>query len=509
MLKRTISLTVCCFLLGGCATSLDQNMGKIGGTALGAAGGAALGNKMGGNKGAVIGGVLGGLLGYTIGDAIDKRREELKKIAEQEQMEIYFSDIKSSEVVYNETNNPTLSSSKDTLATKQQQEEEQKKVGDKVIITETNQFAKGSSDLTSKARESFTKISKIYSQSNKKILIIGHTDDSGSSSLNQKLSEERAKTLGKVFAENGVKQENIYFLGAGEMQPIADNNIAEGASKNRRVEIIELSNEQEIALYSNLRKTNPSFFKPVEIKQKSKEKVDIVASTLKNTPTETTKKTESISAPQETQQPQETPSVNLKFVDFGGTKSNNKNLFSLDKLGEVATKESFIGIGTKAKADTPSNLYGNCATDKPRVYGETKSLASGEKIDHKTFEYKNGLNQSSWTTSINKHLVGLAPVGVVRDGSKPVSSPKIYIYENYIQNSNAKPNETLSTTINAYQGNKGLLYRVFISDDDSSLKCMDIIFDEKNVNASTGKMYYATKNGMYEKEFTMQEVGRN
>ena len=103
----------------------------------------------------------------------------------------------------------------------------------------------------------------------------------------------------------------------------------------------------------------------------------------------------------------------------------------------------------------------------------------------------------------------MAPVGVIRDGSKPVSSPKIYIYENYVQNSNAKPNETLSTSINAYQGSKGLLYRVFINDEDSSLKCMDIIFDEKNVNASTGKMYYVTKNGMFEKEFAMQEVGRN
>lgn len=502
MLKRTISLTVCCFLLGGCATSFDQNMGKIGGTALGAAGGAALGNKMGGNKGAVIGGIVGGLLGYAIGDAIDKRREELKKIAEQEQMEMYFSDIKSNEVVYNETNEPDLSSSKNTLSVKKQ-EEEQKKVGDKVIITETNQFDKGSSDLTSKAKESFTKIARTYSQANKKILIIGHTDDSGSSTLNQKLSEERAKTLGKVFAENGVKQENIYFLGAGEMQPIANNNSTEGASKNRRVEIVELSNEQEIALYSNLRKADPSLFRPVEIKQKPKEKVEVVVSTTKNPPTEVTKRIEPIS------EPKETLSTNIKFVDFGGTKSNNKNLFSLNKFGEVVTKESFIGIGTKAKADTPSNIYGNCTTDKPRVYGETKSLASGQKIDHKTSEYKNGLNQSSWTTSINKHLVGLAPVGVVRDGSKPVSSPKIYIYENYVQNSNAKPNETLSTTINAYQGSNGLLYRVFISDENSSLKCMDIIFDEKNVNASTGKMYYATKNGMYEKEFTMQEIGRN
>ncbi len=505
MLKKTLSLTVCCFLLGGCASSFDQNMGKIGGTAIGTAGGAALGNKMGGNKGALIGGIVGGLIGYTIGDAIDKRREELKKIAQQEQMEIYFSDIKSNEIVYNETNDPIPPSVKAILSTKNQKEEEQKKVGDKVVITESNQFNKGSSEITPKARESFTKIAKTYGQTSKKILIIGHTDDSGSSSLNQKLSEERAKNLGKIFAENGVKQDNIYFLGAGEMQPIADNNAEEGASKNRRVEIIELSNEQEITLYSNLRKTNPSYFRPVEIKQKSKEDVAIVTSTAKKQP-EIASKAEPTNKPIEQK---ETPASNIKYVDFAGTKSSNKNLFSLDKFGEVVAQESFIGIGTKAKADMPTNLYGNCTTDKPRVYGETKSLSSGEKIDHKTYEYKNGLNQSSWTASVNKHLIGLAPVGVVRDGAKAVSSPKVYVYENYIQGSNAKPNETLSTTVNAYQGTKGLLYRVFVTDESSSLKCMDIIFDEKNVNSSIGKMYYVTNNGMYEKDFTVQEVGRN
>lgn len=483
MFKKTLSLSVCCFLLSGCASNVGQNIGKIGGTTIGATGGALLGNKIAGRNGAIIGGLIGGLVGYAIGDSIDKRREELKRIAEQEKMEIYFSDITSDDI------NDKQSSHKTSNSSMNKQDNTSQREGDRVIITETNQFDKGSSELTPKAQESFSKIAKTYSNIDKKILIIGHTDDSGSSLSNQKLSEERAKRLGNIFAENGVKQENIYFLGSGETQPVADNNTKDGAAKNRRVEIVTLASEKEIASYANLRKTNPSFFKPVETKTTS------IRSTQKQNTTLQEQSTQNFVS-------------NKNFIDFGGTKNKSDNLYNLDKFGEVLVKNSFIGIGTKAKADESMNIYGNCTIDKPRVYGETKSLKSGEKIEYKTHEYKNGLNQSSWTTLANKHLIGLAPIGVLKDGSKPVSSPKIYIYKNYIQNSHAKPDKTLATTINTYQGTRGLLYRVFIH-DDASLKCMDIIFDENNINKSTGRLYYTTNYGTYQKDLSMQEVGRN
>lgn len=48
-----------------------------------------------------------------------------------------------------------------------------------------------------------------------KILIVGHSDDSGNSKINQTLSEQRAKTVGKIFAKNGTNIKNIYYWGAG------------------------------------------------------------------------------------------------------------------------------------------------------------------------------------------------------------------------------------------------------------------------------------------------------
>lgn len=493
MMKKNLSIVVCCLLLSGCATSLDQNAGKVGGTAVGAGLGAVIGKQVAGDKGMYIGAALGGLLGYAIGDSIDKRREELRKIAEKEQMEMTFADIQTSDLVIA----TDMQKSSSTQA-------QDKKVGDQVIITEQNQFDKGSSELTSKAKESFAKVATTYKQAEKKILIIGHTDDSGNSALNQKLSEERARNLGKLFSENGVKKENIYFLGAGETLPIANNNSPEGATKNRRVEIVELNSEEEIGIYASMKTSNPKFFRPVQTEKiVSAKPVEMKIASSKSSALASKK--EELKSSEKT-----TPPIVVKnFVDFGGTKSKNSSIANASNFGELIQKESFIGIGTKAKADDAQiNIYGNCTLDKPRVGGETKSLASGEKIAYKTSEYKRGLNETSWTTMLNGHLVGVTPIGVLRSGSKAVSSPNILVYKNYAQGSNTEPHETLATTVNTYQGSNGLLYRVFANNHDS-IKCMDIVFNEKNVNQSIGKVYYVAQDGVYEKEFSIKEVGRN
>lgn len=500
-MKKHLSVIVCCFLLGGCATSLDQNAGKIGGTAAGVGLGAVIGKQVAGEKGMYIGAALGGLIGYAIGDSIDKRRDELRKIAEKEQMEMTFADIQTSDLVI-ATDMPKNNIDTQKNSSTQAQD---KKIGDQVIITEQNQFDKGSSELTPKAKESFSKVATTYKQAEKKILIIGHTDDSGNSALNQKLSEERARNLGKLFSENGVKKENIYFLGAGETLPIANNNSPEGATKNRRVEIVELNSEEEIGIYASMKKSNPKFFRPVQPEKIASAKpVEIKPEPSKSAPSVVSKKEDSkISEKQ-------TPVVSVKnFIDFGGTKSSNSSIANATNFGELVQKESFIGIGTKAKADDAQmNIYGNCTLDKPRVGGETKSLASGEKITYKTSEYKRGLNETSWTTMLNGHLVGVSPIGVLRSGSKAVSSPNVLIYKNYMQGSNVEPNETLTTTVNTYQGSSGLLYRVFVANHDS-IKCMDVVFNEKNVNQSMGKVYYVAQDGLYEKEFAIKEIGRN
>lgn len=70
-----------------------------------------------------------------------------------------------------------------------------------------------------------------------RIRIIGHTDNIGRESANQKLSEGRAEAVRKELIERGITPERIEAEGRGESQPIDTNDTEEGRQNNRRVEI--------------------------------------------------------------------------------------------------------------------------------------------------------------------------------------------------------------------------------------------------------------------------------
>ncbi|UAX00025.1 OmpA family protein [Halopseudomonas nanhaiensis] len=66
--------------------------------------------------------------------------------------------------------------------------------------------------------------------------VAGHTDSIGSDQYNQKLSEERAKSVRQALIEEGVDGSRLEAVGYGEARPIADNDTEEGRQMNRRVE---------------------------------------------------------------------------------------------------------------------------------------------------------------------------------------------------------------------------------------------------------------------------------
>ena len=71
------------------------------------------------------------------------------------------------------------------------------------------------------------------------VKIEGHTDDVGSDTDNQKLSENRARSVKDALMKMGTPP-NIRFevIGYGESRPIADNTTEKGRAKNRRVEAL-------------------------------------------------------------------------------------------------------------------------------------------------------------------------------------------------------------------------------------------------------------------------------
>ncbi|HYM21058.1 MAG TPA: OmpA family protein [Candidatus Kapabacteria bacterium] len=66
--------------------------------------------------------------------------------------------------------------------------------------------------------------------------ISGHTDNKGSESLNQKLSQARAISVRNYLIAKGIAKSRITAKGFGASKPIATNDTEDGRQQNRRVE---------------------------------------------------------------------------------------------------------------------------------------------------------------------------------------------------------------------------------------------------------------------------------
>ena len=69
------------------------------------------------------------------------------------------------------------------------------------------------------------------------IEISGHTDNTGSDEINNKLSLERANAVKDYLLKGGIDTVRIRTKGYGKSKPKADNATEEGRQINRRVEI--------------------------------------------------------------------------------------------------------------------------------------------------------------------------------------------------------------------------------------------------------------------------------
>lgn len=76
-----------------------------------------------------------------------------------------------------------------------------------------------------------------------RIEISGHTDNQGSKTTNQRLSEARAKAVVEFMISEGVDASRLEYKGYAFDQPVADNSTKEGRAMNRRVEFKVLSTE--------------------------------------------------------------------------------------------------------------------------------------------------------------------------------------------------------------------------------------------------------------------------
>jgi len=74
--------------------------------------------------------------------------------------------------------------------------------------------------------------------SDRRMIVEGHTDSQGSDRINQPLSLNRANAVRDYLVNHGVDGNKISAVGMGSSRPIVDNKNAENRADNRRVEII-------------------------------------------------------------------------------------------------------------------------------------------------------------------------------------------------------------------------------------------------------------------------------
>jgi outer membrane protein OmpA-like peptidoglycan-associated protein len=114
------------------------------------------------------------------------------------------------------------------------------RIGDNITLNMPSNitFALNSADLNAQFFNALNGVAMVLKEYDKTLIeVAGHTDSSGSAQYNQSLSERRAQAVAGYLASQGVKQQRLMTVGAGETHPVASNDTEQGRAANRRVEI--------------------------------------------------------------------------------------------------------------------------------------------------------------------------------------------------------------------------------------------------------------------------------
>jgi outer membrane protein OmpA-like peptidoglycan-associated protein len=204
----SIALASIGVLGAGCDSMTKTQKGAAIGAGAGGTIGAVIGKAAGNTAlGAIIGGAVGGTAGAFIGRNMDRQAAEIKQTVP----------------------GATVTREGEGILVK----------FDSGILFDTDK-----SDLKSAARTNLANLAtSLQNNPQTNILIVGHTDNTGSDTYNQSLSVRRAESVKSFIAANNVGSSRLSVQGKGESEPIADNTTADGRSQNRRVEIVIVAND--------------------------------------------------------------------------------------------------------------------------------------------------------------------------------------------------------------------------------------------------------------------------
>lgn len=214
--KGILTLGLCgALLLSGCGLSKTAN-GTMIGTAAGALAGAVIGHYTGNTAvGAAVGGAVGMGAGALIGKKMDQAAEAAAAV-EGAAVET-VKDANGLDAV-------------------------------KVTFDSGILFATNKSNLSKEAKASLSKFAGVLKNfEDADVAIYGHTDNTGTLEVNQRISMQRAEAVANYLKGEGVAETQIKdVLGKDYQEPVADNATAEGRAQNRRVEVYLYASEAMI-----------------------------------------------------------------------------------------------------------------------------------------------------------------------------------------------------------------------------------------------------------------------
>jgi len=116
------------------------------------------------------------------------------------------------------------------------------KIGSKIALRNVF-FDVGKSIVKSESNTELDRLVKLMKDvPGLEIELSGHTDNTGSESLNKKLSQDRAQAVVNYLTGKGIAAKRLTAKGYGSAQPVANNASAEGRQENRRTEFMITGN---------------------------------------------------------------------------------------------------------------------------------------------------------------------------------------------------------------------------------------------------------------------------
>jgi OOP family OmpA-OmpF porin len=108
---------------------------------------------------------------------------------------------------------------------------------DAALANRIIEFESGKATLTDSGRAILDQMSvALLKLKDKKVEVIGHTDNAGARASNLSLSQARAEAVKAYVTAKGIKAESIAVSGEGPDRPVADNRTPDGRARNRRIE---------------------------------------------------------------------------------------------------------------------------------------------------------------------------------------------------------------------------------------------------------------------------------